>query len=116
MNTTPEAGRAQIIAGLRELANLLEANPGLPITKYPDFMVHAGQVDMDMDDQDEDAKRAAVDAVAAALDLPTQTHQGHHSVTWSSAAAEPDYSAYRLTYRVTAITEAAMLAHRAAGE
>lgn len=115
MNTTPEAGRLQVIAGLRELADLLEANPDLPIDKYPDFLVHAGAVDMDIDEHDEDAKRAAVDAVAHALDLPTRTSEGHHSVTWSSAAAEPAYAAYRVTYRVTAITEAAMQAHKAAG-
>jgi hypothetical protein len=115
MITIPQAAnRAQVIAGLRELADLLEANPGLLVTTYPEMLVHAGPVDTGTDDGDETAKRTVVDQAAAVLGvMPEDNAQaGHYEVQWLSRGEDP-YQRHRVSYRVVAITRAAMQAHEA---
>lgn len=108
---TPEPqDRAQVIAGLRELANLLEAHPELPVTSYPEILVHAGPVDMGIDDTDEDAKRGAVDQAAAVFGVTPEEHHGHYSAGWLSRGDDA-YARYRVSYRVVAITQAATQAY-----
>lgn len=115
MSAPTPAERAQVIAGLRELASLLEANPALPVEKYTRMRVSAGDVDMDIDDTDDAACRAAVDAAAAILGRPVTDHHGHHDTAWSSRVSGPDeepYACWRVTYEVSAITAAAMAEHQ----
>jgi hypothetical protein len=106
------AERAQVIAGLRELADLLDAHPELPVETSPDVCVHAGPVDPGTDDEDEDAKRAVVDQAAAVLGTPLTDHEGHYETTWKSQGEDP-YNYYRVKYRVLSITKASMRAHEA---
>lgn len=101
------AERAQIIAGLRELADLLEASPGLPVPKYPTIRVDAGAVDLGLDEQDEAAKRAAVDAAAAILGRPIEEHHGHYDTEWHACGEDP-YGRWRVKYEVGSIAAATM--------
>jgi hypothetical protein len=115
--TAPTAAeRAQVIAGLRELADLLEAHPELPVTVYPSMQVDAGPVDTGTGDGDEDGKRAVVDQAAAILGRPVRDQHGHYETTWLSTCADPGeepYARARVQYRVLSITRAAMDAHDA---
>ncbi|ROO51042.1 hypothetical protein EDC02_5906 [Micromonospora sp. Llam0] len=56
----PDDHRAQLVAGLRQLADWYEANPGAPLPEYPEFR-HC------VNTEDDDAGRATVAEVAAAL-------------------------------------------------
>lgn len=109
MTAPTAAKRAQVIAGLRELADLLEAHPELPVEKYPEFCAHAGPVDTGTDDGGEDAKRAVVDRAAAILGTATSESDGQYQTTWNSRG-EDLYNAYRVKYRVLSITAASMRA------
>jgi hypothetical protein len=109
------AERAQMIAGLRELADLLEAHPDLPVTAYPQMLVHAGPVDTGTDDENEDAKRAIVDRAAAILGTEATVPlpgSGHYEATWRSRGEGPSRR-FRIEYKVLSITAAAMRAHDA---
>ena len=110
MSAPTPAERAQVIAGLRELADLLEANPALPVEKYTRMRVSAGDVDMDIDEQDEPAKQAAVDAAAAILGVTPVAHNGHYDAAWTSRGELP-HGQWRVTYEVGAIAAAAMAEH-----
>ena len=76
MSAPTPAERAQVIAGLRQLADLLEANPALPVEKYTRMRVSAGLFDMDVEETDEPAKRAVVHAAAAILGRLSPTGRG----------------------------------------
>jgi hypothetical protein len=108
----PAADRAQVIAGLRELADLLEASPSLPVPRYPVFQVDAGPVDTGTDDSDEAAKRAIVDQAAAILGTPVRDSHGHYGTAWLSQGKEP-YDCHRVKYGVLSITRATMAEHEA---
>jgi hypothetical protein len=63
MTANPAADRAALIAGLRGLADFLEANPAVPVpAAYHEITVHYFPPDGTDEEQ-----RAAVDAVASAL-------------------------------------------------
>lgn len=110
MSAPTPAERARVIAGLRELADLLEANPALPVTKYPVFGVHAGAVDTGLGDDDDDACCAFVDQAAAVLGTEITDRHGHYVTTWMSRGEEP-YDAWRMKYEVSRIRNAAMAEH-----
>lgn len=105
--TATAAERAQVIAGLRELADLLEANPGLPVPKYPRIRVDVGDVDMDIDEEDEPAKRAVVDTAAAILGSAISDRNGHYDTDWH-ACGEDSYGRWRVAYEVGSISAARM--------
>jgi hypothetical protein len=105
------AERAQVIAGLRELADLLEANPALPVSKYTRMRVSTGDVDMDLDDTDDAACRGAVDAAAATLGRPVTDQHGHYDTTWISGAGEDRYGGWYVQYNVGSIATATMAEH-----
>ena len=63
--------RQQVIDGLRELAQFLEDHPDLPTPRYSGATVSAHTThDCEIDREDRDASRAAVDAAAAILGSP----------------------------------------------
>jgi hypothetical protein len=74
-----DTARAATIAGLREIADFLEAHPGLPVPRYGlKIAVHAGT---DTGAEDDAAGRAEVDAAATILGAtPTTTVGGHYEV------------------------------------
>jgi hypothetical protein len=93
--------RAQIIAGLRQLADYLDANPGVPVNEYGwdlnIYTVHGGDA----------AQRAEIDQVAAVLGVAVQDETGsggHYS-------AERTFG--RITYRCVHISERRRAEHRA---
>jgi hypothetical protein len=96
--------REEYIAGLRELADLLEANPCLPAEAYPSgITVHVGP---DLRVRADDDAAAVVDAAAAVLGVETRTTTGGH------------YEAVRqlpggLSYRVLHIPAEVMADHEA---
>jgi hypothetical protein len=76
-NTLPErTAREEYIAGLRAIADLLEANPALPVEHYPTGLKVS--IGADLDIRDEDAARAAVDSAAAILGVQPRTTIGGH--------------------------------------
>jgi hypothetical protein len=92
--------RIRFISDLRQLADLLDANPGLPVPAYGhSITVHADSTD--------NGGRAQVDSVAAHLGMHVRddTARGGHYVTGRDFGA--------LSYRVIAIPEAAMQRHLA---
>jgi hypothetical protein len=81
--------RAGVIAGLRELADFLEAHPGLPLHDRYELCTHT------RGDSDE-AERAQVDAAAVMLDAtPRDNGNGHYSAGRTFAG---------ISYRILAIT------------
>lgn len=109
MSAPTAAERAQVIAGLRELAGLLEAHPELPVGKYPMFSVHAGPVDTGIDETDDDAGRSLVDEAAAVLGTEITDSNGHHTTTWLARGEErfEGDNRWRVAYEVSRIGSAA---------
>ena len=93
--------RAQTIAGLRELADYLQAHPGVPVRDlgwdlniYPQLPT-------------EDLKRAEIDRIAAVLGVPVcdETDRGgHYTVTRSFG---------RVSYSAVCVPDRRMAEHRA---
>ncbi len=108
MSAPTAAERDQVIAGLRELADLLEAHPDLPVTKYPRMAVHAGETDTDVDEADDDAGRALVDQVAATLGTGITDRNGHYTTTWLARGEQmwEGDNRWRVAYEVARISTA----------
>ncbi|WP_327590313.1 hypothetical protein OHA25_27365 [Nonomuraea sp. NBC_00507] len=88
--------RVDLIDQLRDFADFLENEPGVPVNSKID--IHYSVLANDLEDGSEDAKRAEVDRVAAILGVtPALKADGEH------------YTAMRafgpVEYHVTAITE-----------
>lgn len=115
MSAPTAAERAQVIAGLRELADLLEAHPDLPVTKYPVFGVHAGSVDTGIDETDDDAGHGIVDQAAVILGTGTADSHGHYTTCWLSRGEErfEGDDRWRVRYEVSRISNAATADHEA---
>ncbi|MGP4104957.1 hypothetical protein [Nonomuraea sp. KM90] len=99
--------RAQIIDGLRALADFLDEHPGVPVNSWAHVSYSVISADIDSTGDQDDAERAEVDRVAALLGVtPTLSDNGSH------------YTALRtfgpVEYRATAITEEHMAKHCAA--
>jgi hypothetical protein len=93
--------RAQTIAGLRALADFLEANPNVPVREYgAEYTVFARR-------EDDAAERAQVDSIARALG-ETVTDEigdgGHYTVSKTFG---------RITYNATHIPVRRRVAHDA---
>jgi hypothetical protein len=70
-NTTDPRTRAAFITGLRNLADYLDAHPGLPVPTFgAEILIHANE-------GTEVAERAEIDHIAALLDVPV-TANGHY--------------------------------------
>lgn len=82
MRTTPDPDdRAALIAGLRGLADFLEANPAVPV---PPAWTSAACISvLPPHDVDDDERRAFVDAFAAALGVEAadKDGSGHYKAT-----------------------------------
>ena len=102
-HTTPAAGvpvvpgdlfaRHQVITGLRELADFLEANPGVPVPEYGDTF------DVFAQEGDDTRSAALVDHVAELLNVPVnddRPHGGHYRASRSFG---------RMAYRIVHIPE-----------
>lgn len=112
MSAPTPAERARMIAGLRELADLLEANPGLPLDAYPELLVHASHAGAGDDDG---AQRALVDRAAAILGVTPSDEHGHYGIEWRSAGEGPErkFAPHVVRYQLVAISSATMAAHNA---
>ncbi|NUW30742.1 hypothetical protein HTZ77_04800 [Nonomuraea sp. SMC257] len=105
-NLQAMVARAQLIDGLRALADFLDTHPDVPTNSWAhvSYSVTAN----DVDGGSEDAKRAEVGRVAAILGVtPTLSDSGSH------------YTALRtfgpVEFRATAITQEHMAMHEASG-
>jgi hypothetical protein len=75
---TADERRAELIQGLRELADFLEANPGLPLGAYPDVELSVFVDHFDVPDTDE-AHQAELARIAAELGVEvTRKAAGDH--------------------------------------
>lgn len=90
--------RQELIAGLRELADLLEANPDLPVHLSHDFTVHALE-------NDDTANGEIVTAAARTLGVTPSTTPGGHYVAQRMLTG-------RVSYRVVAVPRQQMQEHR----
>ncbi|PSK83041.1 hypothetical protein CLV63_1417 [Murinocardiopsis flavida] len=96
------AQRAQVIAGLRELADYLEAHPQIPARADCEMNVSIiGDYGVEVDDAD---KRAELERIAALADAPVRSRNGQHTAKRGFGP---------VTYRATAIDQARMDAHEA---
>ena len=98
--STDPATRAQLIAGLRDLADYLAANPTIPIPRYGD------QITVNVNSTEDGGcvqVRQAARLLAAAV--TDQTRGGGHFYTERSFGP--------LTYRVVAIPDTCMARHQA---
>ena len=77
--------RAALIAGLRSLADFIEANPAVPV---PSFL--SAHVSISAPGADDDEKRAFVDTTAAALGTTADyvDYSGHYVTSRSFGPAE----------------------------
>ncbi len=105
--TTPDH-RAQVIAGLRELAQYLEDNPDLPVPACygPEGVSVSVGIDTDTSKDDDQACRAVVDAAAAILGGEPVTSPGDHYEAGCRFSGG-------ISYRVLYIPQARMDEHAA---
>jgi hypothetical protein len=99
------AARAEIVAGLRALADFIEAHPGLPLPQYGQhgITVHSGT---DTGTCGEVACRTEVDAAAATLErAPVTTIGGHYQVSRTFGGG--------VSYRLVRIPAEVMARHAA---
>jgi hypothetical protein len=100
MFSTDPATRSQYIAGLRELADFLDAHPNVPVPRYgTTITVNADSTD--------DGGKAQVDAASRQLGAPVHDDtedSGHYSTIRAFG---------RIGYDVVAISDAAMERHHA---
>jgi hypothetical protein len=79
-DSTPE--RAKVTEGLRQLADYLDANPGVPVSEY----THCDLLAFTSHDYSDAASRAEVDRIAALLGAPVRDETGrggHYKATRS---------------------------------
>ncbi|WP_433180631.1 hypothetical protein [Actinoallomurus sp. CA-150999] len=90
--------RTQTIAGLRALADFLEANPAIPVYEYGwEVSVHTEGTD--------EQETAEVERIAALLDVtPVRSPGGHYTASRTFG---------RITYRIVHIPARRMAAHNA---
>jgi len=100
VHTPNPDGRAALIAGLRDLADFLEANPAMPVPSR--FTPQNISVVPDGDTDDE--RRAVVDRVAAVLGTEACDDHGHYGTGRKFGPVE---------YRAFAISDAAWADHKA---
>jgi hypothetical protein len=98
------SGREEYIAGLRELADFLEAHPALPVERYPTpRRVHTGP---DTGTTGDGVGRAIVDDAAAILGVTARaTPGGHYEAARTFSGG--------ISYGVVCIPAAAMAEHEA---
>jgi hypothetical protein len=104
MTIADTAQRAQIIQGLRDLADFLQAHPEVPVQPYSIHCINYYPV---IENDDDAAACAEVTRVAGLLGVePAWNHSGTH------------YSAVKrfglIRYEAVLVTEASMAAHHAA--
>src|SRR4051812_27830497 len=83
--------RAQTIAGLRALADYLEANPAVPIAEP------GGEYNIIADHGDDATERAEIDSIAAVLGEPVYDETADYGHYWVTKVFG------RITYRATHI-------------
>jgi hypothetical protein len=82
LNTAPkQSARAQVTAGLRQLADYLDRNPGVPVNEFGDWQLTMCALNPD----DADGK-AEVDRIATILgvDVTDETADGGHYIASKS--------------------------------
>jgi hypothetical protein len=92
--------RTQIITGLRQLADYLDANPDIPVNEYGWTLMTFARRD------DDTAGRAEVDQVAKGLTVPVSddTGGGHYTAARTFG---------RITYEFIHVTQRSRAEHRA---
>lgn len=102
-NIPRPATRCQITAGLRQLADYLDAHPDVPVAPYGWDLLVSTQASSDADGV------ARIDAIAAVLGVPVQDERpdhGHYSAV--RAFGPVAYSAFHIPARSKAIHRARM--------
>ena len=99
--------RAQLLDGLRALADFLEIHPDVPTNSWVNVSYSVTAADTNGEGDQDEAERAEVDRVAAVLGVtPTLNGSGSHYT------AERSFGP--VVYRATAITQQEMALHSAA--